>query len=151
MPANETGRVECRVLIAKAGLDSHDRGARILARAMLDAGFEVVYLGTCADPASIGPTAVDEDVCVVGLSMHVGAHIAVARRVLRSLEELGGGDIPVVCGGIIPGSEAEELVSLGISAVADIQATIDDSIALFSRVCPYHGSPAFAVSTDMEG
>ena len=91
-----------RVLIAKPGLDGHDRGAKVIARALRDAGMEVIYTGLRQTPSQIAAAAVQEDVDVVGLSILSGAHNVLVPEVLKALEERGGGGIPVVVGGIIP-------------------------------------------------
>lgn len=103
-----------RVLVAKPGLDGHDRGAKVVARALRDAGMEVIYLGLHQTPEQIVRAAVDEDVDVVGLSILSGAHMTVFPRVIRLLEEQGAGDIKVVGGGIIPEEDVEELERLGV-------------------------------------
>lgn len=128
----------CRILVVKPGLDSHDRGVRILARGLMSAGYEVIYGGTCVTPEQIARTAAHEDVCVVCLSMHVGAHIAQTKKVLSRLRDEGDVDVAVVCGGIIPHHEAVELLALGVDAVAEIGMPIDDAIALIAASCKRH-------------
>jgi methylmalonyl-CoA mutase C-terminal domain/subunit len=90
-----------RVLVAKPGLDGHDRGARVIAYGLRDAGFEVIYTGLRQSPEQIAREAVQEDVDVVGLSILSGAHLALTKRVLELLREQGAGDIPVLVGGLI--------------------------------------------------
>src|SRR5205823_2039637 len=90
-----------RVLIAKPGLDGHDRGAKVVARALRDAGFEVIYMGLRRRPQEIAAAALQEDVDVIGLSVLSGAHVPLTRKVLAALEDEGA-DIPVVLGGTIP-------------------------------------------------
>ncbi len=104
-----------RVLVAKPGLDGHDRGAKVVARALRDAGMEVIYLGLHQTPEQIVQAAVDEDVDVVGLSILSGAHMTIFPRVVKLLGERGAGDIKVVGGGIIPEEDIEELESSGVS------------------------------------
>ena len=94
-----------RILIAKPGLDGHDRGAKVVARAMRDAGMEVIYTGLHQTPEMIAEAAVQEDVDAVGLSVLSGAHMTVFPRVLDLLREKGAGDILLTGGGIIPGKE----------------------------------------------
>ncbi|MDI3316085.1 MAG: cobalamin B12-binding domain-containing protein [Bacillota bacterium] len=106
-----------RVLVAKPGLDRHDRGAKVIARALRDAGMEVIYTGIHQTPAEIVAAAVQEDVDVVGLSILSGAHMTLVPRVLQGLREAGAGDIPVVVGGIIPPEDAEELKRAGVLEV----------------------------------
>lgn len=102
-----------RILIAKPGLDGHDRGAKVVARALRDAGFEVIYTGLHQTPEMIAEAAIQEDVDVVGLSILSGAHMVLIPEVMRLLKEKGAGDILVFGGGIIPKEDMEELYKLG--------------------------------------
>ena len=104
-----------RVLVAKPGLDGHDRGAKVVARALRDAGMEVIYLGLHQTPEQIVQAAVDEDVDVVGLSILSGAHMTAFPRVVEMLRERGAGDIKVVGGGIIPEEDIEALEAAGVA------------------------------------
>lgn len=106
-----------RVLIAKPGLDGHDRGAKYIARALRDEGFEVVYTGIRQTPEAIAKTAVQEDVDFVGLSVLSGAHNELFPRVVELLREQGASDIKVIGGGIIPEEDVPFLKSKGILAV----------------------------------
>jgi methylmalonyl-CoA mutase, C-terminal domain len=106
-----------RVLIAKPGLDGHDRGAKVIARALRDAGMEVIYSGLRQTPEQIAAAAVQEDVDVVGLSILSGAHNVLFPEILRLLRERGGGDILVLAGGIIPDKDIEPLKKLGIREI----------------------------------
>jgi len=106
-----------RVLIAKPGLDGHDRGAKVIAQALRDAGMEVIYTGIRQTPEQIAKAAVEEDVDVVGLSCLSGAHNELFPRVVECLQEMGAGDIPVIGGGIIPFEDQEYLKEKGIKAV----------------------------------
>ena len=106
-----------RVLIAKPGLDGHDRGAKIVARALRDAGFEVVFTGIRQRIEQIVSTAVQEDVAVVGLSILSGAHLALTRRTLEALKAAGAADIAVVVGGTVPAGDVPRLMELGAAAV----------------------------------
>lgn len=106
-----------RVMVAKPGLDGHDRGAKVVARALRDAGMEVIYAGLHQTPEQIADAAVDEDVDVVGLSILSGAHMTLIPRVVELLREVGAGDIKVIGGGIIPEEDAAELKSLGVVEV----------------------------------
>lgn len=106
-----------RVLIAKPGLDGHDRGAKIIARALRDAGMEVIYTGLRQTPEMIAEAALQEDVDVVGLSILSGAHMSLVPRVLELLKANGQQDLPVVLGGIIPEQDADKLRELGVHAV----------------------------------
>jgi methylmalonyl-CoA mutase C-terminal domain/subunit len=104
-----------RVLIAKPGLDGHDRGAKVVAAALRDAGMEVIYTGLHQTPEMIAAAAVQEDVDVVGLSILSGAHMTLFPRVKKLLEEAGRGDILIIGGGIIPRDDMERLEAQGIS------------------------------------
>jgi methylmalonyl-CoA mutase C-terminal domain/subunit len=106
-----------RVLIAKPGLDGHDRGAKIIARAYRDAGFEVVYLGLHQTPEQIVNAAIQEDVDLVGLSCLSGAHLYLFSEVVRHLRERGAGDVIVIGGGIIPKEDIPKLKKVGIKEV----------------------------------
>jgi len=105
------------VLIAKPGLDGHDRGAKVIARALRDAGMEVIYSGLRQTPAQIAAAAVQEDVDVVGLSILSGAHNVLFPEILKRLKEGGGGDILVLAGGIIPDKDIPTLKALGIREI----------------------------------
>ncbi|MFO7245238.1 MAG: cobalamin B12-binding domain-containing protein [Thermaerobacter sp.] len=106
-----------RVLIAKPGLDGHDRGAKVVARALRDAGFEVIYTGIRQTAEQIVQAAIDEDVDVVGLSSLSGAHNEFFPEVVRLLREQGAGDVLVIGGGVIPPDDAENLKRQGIAAI----------------------------------
>jgi len=104
-----------RVLVAKPGLDGHDRGALILCRALRDAGMEVIYAGLLAGPEQVSRMAIDEDVDVVALSLLNGAHMTAFPKVAKALKEKGAGDILLVGGGIIPEDDKPKLEKLGIT------------------------------------
>ncbi|MEB3236985.1 MAG: cobalamin B12-binding domain-containing protein [Candidatus Sericytochromatia bacterium] len=106
-----------RVLIGKPGLDGHDRGAKVVARALRDAGMEVIYTGLHQTPDEIVTTAIQEDVSVIGLSLLSGAHMTLVPAVLDRLRAREAADIRVLVGGIIPPEDAEELVRLGVLGV----------------------------------
>ena len=106
-----------RILVAKPGLDGHDRGAKIVARALRDAGFEVIYTGLHQTPEQVVATAIQEDVDAVGLSILSGAHNTLFPKVLRLLKEKGAGDIMVFGGGIIPDEDIPGLKQVGIAAI----------------------------------
>jgi methylmalonyl-CoA mutase C-terminal domain/subunit len=106
-----------RVLIAKPGLDSHDRGAKVVARALRDAGMEVIYTGLRQTPEQIAETALQEDVDVVGLSIHSGAHRTLFPRIMKLLKEKGLNDVMVFAGGIIPEEDVPDLKKLGIKEI----------------------------------
>jgi methylmalonyl-CoA mutase C-terminal domain/subunit len=106
-----------RVLVAKPGLDGHDRGAKVIARALRDAGMEVVYTGLRQTPEMIVNTALQEDVQVIGLSILSGAHNAIVPRVMELLREKGITGVPVIVGGIVPDEDAAQLKRMGVAAV----------------------------------
>ena len=108
------GEMKIRVLVAKPGLDGHDRGAKVIASAFRDAGFEVIYTGLHQTPEMIVNAAVQEDVDVVAMSVLSGAHMTLFPRVLELLEEAGGGDILLTGGGIIPEEDMSALSSQGV-------------------------------------
>jgi len=106
-----------RVLIAKPGLDGHDRGAKVVARALRDAGMEVIYTGLRQTPVMIAEAALQEDVDVVGLSILSGAHMALVPRIMDELARRGLGDLPVFLGGIVPQDDIPLLERMGVKAV----------------------------------
>ncbi len=106
-----------RILVAKVGLDGHDRGAKIIARSLRDAGFEVIYTGLHQTPEMVAAAAVQEDVDGVGLSILSGAHMTLFPEVLRLLKENNAGDVVVFGGGIIPPEDAQKLQEVGVKAV----------------------------------
>jgi methylmalonyl-CoA mutase, C-terminal domain len=106
-----------RVIVAKPGLDGHDRGAKVVARALRDAGFEVIYTGLHQTPEQIAETAVQEDADAVGLSCHSGAHMTLFPRVVEQLRERGAGEILVFGGGIIPVEDIPKLEGAGIEKI----------------------------------
>ena len=106
-----------RVLIAKPGLDGHDRGAKVVARALRDAGMEVIYTGLRQTPTMVAEAALQEDVDVVGLSILSGAHMALVPRILEALTERGIGDVPIFLGGIVPKDDIPELLKMGVLQV----------------------------------
>jgi methylmalonyl-CoA mutase C-terminal domain/subunit len=121
-----------RVLVAKVGLDGHDRGVKIVARVLRDAGIEVIYTGLFQTPETVAAAAVDEDVDVVGLSMLSGAHMTLAPLVVRALRERDA-DIPVVVGGIIPPGDVAELRNAGIAEVLGPGAAAHEVVAAVMR------------------
>jgi len=121
-----------RVLIAKPGLDGHDRGAKVMARGLRDAGFEVIYTGLFQTPEMIASAALQEDVDVVGLSILSGAHMALFPRIMEALRAAGLGDVLVVAGGTIPEADQEAVREMGIAAVFGPGSTFAD-VAEFLR------------------
>lgn len=106
-----------RVLIAKPGLDSHDRGAKIVARALRDAGMEVIYTGLRQTPEQIAETALQEDVDVIGLSILSGAHTTLFPRIMKLIKEKGLNDVMVFAGGIIPEEDVAQMKKLGVKEI----------------------------------
>ena len=116
MPASK-GEAPIRVVVAKVGLDGHDRGAKVVARALRDAGMEVIYTGLHNSPEEVVATALAEDADAIGLSILSGAHMTLFPRVMRLLDEAGAGDILVFGGGIIPEADAETLHGAGVAGI----------------------------------
>jgi methylmalonyl-CoA mutase C-terminal domain/subunit len=110
-------RRKIRVVVAKPGLDGHDRGAKIIARALRDAGMEVIYTGLHQTPEQIAETVIQEDADAVGLSILSGAHMTLIPRVLDLLREKGAGEVVVIAGGTIPSDDIAELKGLGVSEI----------------------------------
>ena len=106
-----------RILIAKPGLDGHETGAKLISRALRDAGMEVIYTGPRQTPEMIVGSALQEDVNIIGLSILSGAHMELASRVIGLMKEKGMGDIPIVMGGIIPKEDIPNLQAMGVKAV----------------------------------
>jgi methylmalonyl-CoA mutase C-terminal domain/subunit len=117
-----------RIMVAKPGLDGHDRGARVLARCFRDAGFEVIYTGCHQTPEQIAAAAIQEDVDLVGLSCLSGAHRYLFPKVVELLREQGAGDIAVIGGGIIPDQDFQMLTDAGIQAIFTPGAKLDEIV-----------------------
>jgi methylmalonyl-CoA mutase C-terminal domain/subunit len=117
-----------RVIVAKAGLDGHDRGAKVVARALRDAGVEVIYTGLHQTPEQIVAAAIQEDVDAIGLSLLSGAHMTLFARVLELLKEQDATDITVFGGGIIPDADIEKLYALGVAKIFGPGAPISDIV-----------------------
>lgn len=122
-----------RILIAKPGLDGHDRGAKVIARALRDAGFEVIYTGLRQTPEMIAEAALQEDVDVVGLSILSGAHLALCPRVVELLHQQGLEDVIVLVGGIIPDEDIDPLRQAGIAAVFGPGTSTQDIVAFINQ------------------
>jgi methylmalonyl-CoA mutase C-terminal domain/subunit len=129
--ANESARL--RVLIAKPGLDGHDRGAKVVARGLRDAGMEVIYSGLHQTPDHIVRTALEEDVQVVGLSILSGAHMRLVPAVVRGLRAEGLDDVLVIAGGIIPEDDAAALKAEGVSAIFAPGAAMADIVSFIRK------------------
>jgi methylmalonyl-CoA mutase C-terminal domain/subunit len=122
-----------RVLVAKPGLDGHDRGAKIIARAFRDAGFEVIYTGLRQTPEQVVSAALQEDVNVIGLSVLSGAHMTLCPRILELMKKEKLDDVLVVVGGIIPDPDIPKLKELGVSEVFQPGASTEDIIAYIRK------------------
>jgi methylmalonyl-CoA mutase, C-terminal domain len=122
-----------RILVAKPGLDGHDRGAKIIARALRDGGFEVIYTGLHQTPEMIAEAAVQEDVDAVGLSILSGAHMTLFPEVIRLLKEKGADDVTIFGGGIIPDEDARKLAEMGVKRIFTPGASTEDIIKWVSE------------------
>jgi methylmalonyl-CoA mutase C-terminal domain/subunit len=125
-----------RVVIAKPGLDGHDRGAKIIARALRDAGMEVIYTGLHQTPEQIVETAIQEDADAVGISILSGAHMTLVPRILDLLRENGAEDVLVVVGGTVPADDADELTRLGVADVFGPGAPTSDIVEFLKGAVP---------------
>jgi methylmalonyl-CoA mutase C-terminal domain/subunit len=125
-----------RVVIAKPGLDGHDRGAKIIARALRDAGMEVIYTGLHQTPEQIVETAIQEDADAVGISILSGAHMTLVPKILEGLQENGAEDVVVVVGGTIPREDSEELKRLGVAEVFTPGAPMGEIVEFLREKVP---------------
>jgi methylmalonyl-CoA mutase C-terminal domain/subunit len=124
-----------RIIVAKAGLDGHDRGAKVIARALRDAGMEVIYTGLFQTPEQIVQTAIQEDADGIGLSILSGAHMTLFPLVVEQLRAQGAGDIVFFGGGTIPADDAKELRRLGVREIFTPGAPLSDIISFVEREC----------------
>jgi methylmalonyl-CoA mutase C-terminal domain/subunit len=129
-----------RVIIAKVGLDGHDRGVKIVARTLRDAGMDVIYTGLHRTPEEVVEAAVQEDVDVIGVSILSGAHMTVFPRILGALKERGADDILVVGGGVIPDDECEHLRKLGVAEVMLQDTPPAEIVAMVKRIVAERGA-----------
>ena len=125
-----------RVVIAKPGLDGHDRGAKVVARALRDAGMEVVYTGLHQTPEQIVETAIQEDADAVGISILSGAHMTLVPKILEGLKENGAEDVVVVVGGTIPREDSDELKRLGVAEVFTPGAPMGEIVEFLREKVP---------------
>lgn len=128
MSSTRDDQTATRVLIGKPGLDGHDRGAKVVARAFRDAGCEVIYSGLRQSPEAIVQTAIQEDVDVLGLSILSGAHDTLVPKVMDQLEEAGMTDILILVGGTIPDDDAQELLDMGVDKVFGPDSDINEIV-----------------------
>jgi len=131
-----------RVLVAKPGLDGHDRGAKVIARALRDAGMEVIYTGLRQTPEMVVSAALQEDVDVIGLSILSGAHNAIVPRVMELLKQKKMGDVLVVVGGIIPDQDMDSLKKAGVAAVFQPGTSMDEIVTFIRGNVKPRGVPA---------
>jgi len=122
-----------RILVAKPGLDGHDRGAKVIARTFLDAGMEVIYTGLHQNPKQIVNAAIQEDVDVVALSVLSGAHLSISRKVLQGLKEAGAGDKMVILGGTVVEEDISKLKEMGIAEVFPPGSPVDAGVEFVKR------------------
>ena len=122
-----------RVLVAKPGLDGHDRGAKIIARSLRDSGMEVIYTGIRQTPEMIAETAMQEDVDLIGISILSGAHLELFPKIIAELKDRGIGDIPIIAGGIFPEEDQAELISLGVRAIFGPGTTTSEISAFIKK------------------
>jgi methylmalonyl-CoA mutase C-terminal domain/subunit len=130
-----------RVLVAKPGLDGHDRGAKVIARALRDAGMEVIYTGLRQTPEMIVNAALQEDVQVIGLSILSGAHNAIVPRVIELLREKEMTDVKVIVGGIVPDQDAADLKKMGVAEVFQPGASLDAIVNFIRQAVPGESRP----------
>ncbi|MFW5708938.1 MAG: cobalamin B12-binding domain-containing protein [Chloroflexota bacterium] len=123
-----------RILIAKPGLDGHDRGAKVIARALRDAGFEVIYTGLRQTPEMIAEAALQEDVDIVGLSILSGAHMALVPRIRAVMNENELNDVPIIIGGIIPDEDKPALQEMGVMGIFGPGATTADIVQRINEI-----------------
>ena len=123
-----------RVLLAKVGLDGHDRGVKVLARALRDAGMEVIYTGLWQTPAGAAKAAVEEDVDILGASFHSAAHMTLVPIIMEELKKLGRADLPVVIGGIIPALDVPAMRESGVSAILETEASTEKIVSTLSAI-----------------
>ena len=125
-----------RIVLAKVGLDGHDRGVKVVARALRDAGFEVIYTGLRQTPAMVVEAALQEDSQVIGLSLHSGAHMTLFPAVIEELKKRQAGDITVFGGGIIPDDDITELKKLGVAEIFTPGAPLEEIVTWLRKRFP---------------
>jgi methylmalonyl-CoA mutase C-terminal domain/subunit len=135
VPGKVEGRGKIRVVVAKPGLDGHDRGAKIIARALRDAGMEVIYTGLHQTPEQIAATVIQEDADAVGLSILSGAHMTLVPKVVELLNEQGVDDVIITVGGTIPSEDIPELKKLGVAEVFTPGSSTQEIIDFIRKSC----------------
>jgi methylmalonyl-CoA mutase C-terminal domain/subunit len=139
MAGVESLPVKIRVLVAKLGLDGHDRGAKIVARILRDAGMEVIYSGLYKSPAQVVNAAIQEDVDVIGVSLLSGSHVPLFRELGRCLRDQGAEHIFVVAGGVIPSKDYESLLECGVDVIVPQEATSDLIVTTIAELVSARG------------
>jgi methylmalonyl-CoA mutase C-terminal domain/subunit len=139
-----------RILVAKPGLDGHDRGVKLIARVLRDAGFEVIYTGLRQRPVAIAAAAVAEDVAIVGLSILSGAHMSLTHKTVEALAERGASDILVVVGGTVPASDVAALKAMGVADVFPTGTSIEDVLTRMKALADSNGSAPLREPTEAE-
>ena len=129
-----------RVLLAKVGLDGHDRGVKVVARSLRDAGMDVVYTGLHRTPAEVVKAAIQEDVDILGVSLLSGAHMGIIPEILKLLKQAGADDIRVIVGGVIPDDDAIELKKLGVAEILFQDTPPDEIVSKLTRVAAGRGT-----------
>lgn len=122
-----------RVLICKVGLDGHEVGAKVVARALRDAGIEVIYTGLRQTPEQVVNTAIQEDVHIIGVSILSGAHMSLLTRIMNLLKEKNATDVMVICGGVIPKSDCEKLKTIGIKEIFLAGTSTNEVVTFIER------------------
>ena len=128
-----------RILLAKPGLDGHDRGVKVVAMGLRDAGFDVIYLGLRQSAESIMSTAAQEDVDAIGISVLSGVHLAMSQQLLEMRRARGQEDIPIFVGGTIPDKDAKKLLAMGVSEVFPVGTDIDDVVTKIRDIVTARG------------
>lgn len=128
-----TGRIS-RVLVAKIGLDGHNRGAQVVAHGLKEAGIEVIYTGIRQTPAAVARTAIQEAVDAIGISSMVGAHLSIVKRLVKELEALNASDIPIILGGIVPEEDYDRLRALGVGAIFPPGSEVKEMVKYINEI-----------------
>ncbi|MDH7785371.1 methylmalonyl-CoA mutase cobalamin-binding domain/chain [Ochrobactrum sp. 19YEA23] len=139
VPAEQEQPQTIRVLVAKLGLDGHDRGAKVVARVLRDAGMEVIYTGLYKTPLQVVQAAIQEDVDVIGVSLLSGSHVPLFRELGRCLKEQGAGHIFVVAGGVIPEQDYAALIDGGVDAIVPQEARVETIVTTISDLVTSRG------------